>query len=126
MFYQPGMNQPSQQFAPSQQYNQTQQSFDYNSYNSNQQAQHFTPQPQQQQQQPQPQQRVEEKAPTPVPKGPIPAEHQIIATVFDTLLNKCLNSTNVSTVKRKLEDVAKKLELLYDKLRDSTVCFKNY
>lgn len=62
-----------------------------------------------------------EKPATPVPKAPIPAEHQIISTVLDSLLGKCLNSTNVPTVKRKLEDVGKKLELLYDKLRDSSV-----
>lgn len=59
--------------------------------------------------------------PAPVEKGPIPAENQIIQQVFDTLLNKCLSSTTVPTTKRKLEDVSKKLEVLYDKLRDSTV-----
>lgn len=62
-----------------------------------------------------------EKPATPVPKAPIPAENQIIATVFDTLLSKCHSSTNVPMVKRKLDDVGKKLELLYDKLRDSSV-----
>ena len=58
-----------------------------------------------------------------VEKGPIPAEHQVIKTVFDTLLNKCLNSTTAPTTKRKLEDVLRKQEILYDKLRDSTVSF---
>ena len=86
------------------------------------QQQLYMPQQQPQQQAPQPVQRVEpEKPATPVPKAPIPAEHQIIATVFDTLLSKCHNSTNIPTVKRKLDDVGKKLEILYDKLRDSTV-----
>jgi protein transport protein SEC31 len=60
--------------------------------------------------------------PTIVEKGPIPNEHQIIQTVFDTLLNKCLMANNTPVYKRKLEDVGKKLEVLYDKLRSSTVC----
>jgi protein transport protein SEC31 len=58
-----------------------------------------------------------------VEKGPIPSEHQIVQTVFDTLLNKCLMASNSPTNKRKLEDVGKKLEILYDKLRSSTVSF---
>ena len=77
-------------------------------------------------QQPAPIQRAPEpeKPATPVPKAPIPAEHQIISSVLDSLLTKCHNSTNVPTVKRKLDDVGKKLELLYDKLRDSSVIIK--
>ena len=58
-------------------------------------------------------------------KGPVPAEHQVIQKVFDSLLQKCLTTTNVPTAKRKLEDVGKKLEVLYDKLRDSTVNLKD-
>ena len=58
-----------------------------------------------------------------VEKAPIPAEHQAIKSVFDTLLNKCIDSTSAPVVKRKLEDVSKKLDVLYDKLRDSTVNF---
>ena len=74
------------------------------------------------QQQPQVQQPVQPPVQEkPVEKGPIPAEHQELQTVFDTLLNKCVTASNVPTTKRKLEDVAKKLEVLYDKLRDSTV-----
>ena len=56
-----------------------------------------------------------------VEKGPIPAENQVIKTVLDSLLNKCLNATTAPTTKRKLEDVLKKQEILYDKLRDSSV-----
>ena len=59
--------------------------------------------------------------PAAVEKAPIPAEHQVIKSVFDTLLNKCIDSTSAPVVKRKLEDVSKKLDVLYDKLRDSTV-----
>lgn len=61
--------------------------------------------------------------PEPVAKGPIPAEHQLIKSTFDTLLDKCLQSTNAPVVRRKLDDVGKKLEVLYDKLRDSSVRF---
>ncbi|CAF0785032.1 unnamed protein product [Brachionus calyciflorus] len=79
-------------------------------------------QPQQVQQQPPVQQLVQPQQPEkPVGKGPIPTEHQELQNVFDSLLNKCLSATNVPTTKRKLEDVAKKLEVLYDKLRDSTL-----
>ena len=54
-------------------------------------------------------------------KQPIPGEYQNIQIIFDDLLKRCLDLTNAPTQKRKLEDVAKKLELLYDKLRDRTV-----
>jgi hypothetical protein len=54
-------------------------------------------------------------------KLPIPVEHQMIKSVFDNLLNKCIEATNAPVVKRKLDDVGKKLDILYDKLRESTV-----
>ena len=88
-----------------------------------QSTQNFQPQPTQNFQ-PQVQQRPASVVPEPEPvkvKGPIPAENQIIKTTFDTLLSKCLQSTNAPIVRRKLDDVGKKLEVLYDKLRDSTV-----
>jgi protein transport protein SEC31 len=72
---------------------------------------------QQAQQQPQPQPQAQQA----IEKGPIPAEHQILKTVFDALLTKCLSANNQPTVKRKLDDVSKKLDVLYDKLRDNTV-----
>ena len=62
--------------------------------------------------------------PAPVEKGPIPAENQVIKTVFDTLLSKCLSATTQPTIKRKLEDVQRKQEILYDKLRESSVRLK--
>ena len=54
-----------------------------------------------------------------VEKGPIAVENQIIQSVFDGLLHKCISLTNAPTAKRKLEDVSKKLDVLYDKLRTS-------
>ena len=59
--------------------------------------------------------------PVVVEKGPIPAEHQVIKNVLDSLLNNCMNATQQPVVRRKLEDVAKKLEVLYDKLRESSL-----
>ena len=54
-------------------------------------------------------------------KGPIPSEYQNIKNTFDTLLKKCISVTNAPVARRKLEDAGKKLEVLYDKLRDSSV-----
>ena len=109
-----GFNQPIPQ-APQQQLQQQQ--IDSQKYNYSQSAP-FNPQQQQAQVQAPPKQP---EKPVVVEKGPVPVEHQVIKTVFDTLLNKCLSATTVLTTKRKLEDVQKKQELLYDKLRDSTV-----
>ena len=89
-------------------------------------TQTFNPSPsfpqQQQQNMMMPPVKLAEK-PVPVEKGPIPAENQVIKTVFDTLINKCMNATTQPITKRKLEDVLKKQEILYDKLRESTVSF---
>jgi len=89
-------------------------------------TQTFNPSPsfpqQQQQNMTMPPVKIAEK-PVPVEKGPIPAENQVIKTVFDTLVNKCMNATTQPITKRKLEDVLKKQEILYDKLRESTVSF---
>jgi protein transport protein SEC31 len=113
-YYQPNQSNFSQQAPiPPQQ-------FDYSSQPKQtfnpvgQQRIQPSPLPQQQQQQ----QPIEQK---PIEKSPIPPEHQIIQNVFDLLLNKCLSASNVPAVRRKLDDVAKKLEVLYDKLRDSSV-----
>jgi len=56
-----------------------------------------------------------------VEKGPIPSEYQNIKDTFDTLLKKCVSATSAPVARRKLEDAGKKLEILYDKLRDSSV-----
>lgn len=63
--------------------------------------------------------------PKPVAKGPIPSEHQILQDVFDGLKNKCAAASNHPQIKRKLTDVGKKLELLYDKLREEAVSNKH-
>ncbi len=72
------------------------------------------------------------KAPTPPPppppvvKGPIPSEHQIIPDTFDLLVSRCQQATQQLPLKRKLDDVKKKLEVLYDKLRENQVNFFSY
>nr|QYV43135.1 component of the coat protein complex II [Colaphellus bowringi] len=54
----------------------------------------------------------------PVEKAPIPEEHIHMKTVFDELRNRCSCSASNPQIKRKLEDVGRKLELLYDALRE--------
>ncbi|CAH1223126.1 unnamed protein product [Diabrotica balteata] len=56
--------------------------------------------------------------PQPIQKAPIPEEHLHMKTVFDELKNQCSCAANNPQTKRKLEDVGRKLELLYDALRD--------
>uniref|UniRef100_A0A6B2EKZ1 Protein transport protein Sec31A n=1 Tax=Phlebotomus kandelakii TaxID=1109342 RepID=A0A6B2EKZ1_9DIPT len=61
------------------------------------------------------------KAPTPEPpkpKAPIPEEHIYMQTVLNELRNQCINAASNPQVKRKLEDVARRLESLYDLLRE--------
>ncbi|CAF4758822.1 unnamed protein product, partial [Rotaria sp. Silwood2] len=57
--------------------------------------------------------------PTPVVKGPLPSEHQIIQDTFDLLVNRCQQATQLLPLKRKLDEVKKKLDVLYDKLREN-------
>lgn len=64
-----------------------------------------------------PQQRAQEPPP-PVMKGPIPSEHLVLQETFNGLAEKCKNTANNPHTKRKLDDVSKRLEALYDKLRD--------
>lgn len=115
-YQQPGMDQSYQQ-----------QQMGYNPIDLNRQQQQpptpsFHSQQQQNNMAPAATQQAPPQPPAPVEKGPIPAEHQILKSVFDTLLNNCLNANNQPTLKRKLDDVTKKLEVLYDKLRESSVC----
>ncbi|KAL3876454.1 hypothetical protein ACJMK2_034299 [Sinanodonta woodiana] len=56
-----------------------------------------------------------------VEKGPIPAEHQILKDIFDHLVHNCLAKAQNVQAKRKLEDVNKKLEILYDRLRNNSL-----
>ncbi|CAF1538776.1 unnamed protein product, partial [Didymodactylos carnosus] len=60
--------------------------------------------------------------PTPVVKPPLSSDHQKIQDVFDALVQLCHQATQQQPLKRKLEDVNKKLEILYDKLRENNVC----
>jgi hypothetical protein len=136
-FYQPTMPSQPSQMMPTMGYQQQQQqpNFYQNQPQLMQQQQQPTqfyqanqfqqPQLQQQQQQQMPpvnQQVLREPTPVlPVEKGPLPSEHQIIQDTFDSLLKSCLYNSNMPIVKRKLDDVAKKLDILYDKLRDTTV-----
>ncbi|KAL0871531.1 hypothetical protein ABMA27_005244 [Loxostege sticticalis] len=55
--------------------------------------------------------------PPPV-KQPIPEQYMGMVNVFDSLRNECYNRANNPQMKRKLEDVQKRLETLYDMLRE--------
>lgn len=57
--------------------------------------------------------------PKPVEKGPIPTEHQVLQGIFDKLVKSCAQVAPNAQMKRKLEDVSRKLEILYDKLREN-------
>merc|ERR1719367_2604082 len=72
------------------------------------------------QQQPQQQHQQPPKAAPPAPKEilPIPPEHLDLQTTFDGLRLKCMSAASHPQTRRKLEDVGKKLEILYDKLRE--------
>ncbi|XP_061439167.1 protein transport protein Sec31A isoform X15 [Rhineura floridana] len=54
-------------------------------------------------------------------KKPIPEEHLILKTTFEALIQRCLSSATDPQTKRKLDDANKRLEFLYDKLRDQTL-----
>ncbi|XP_064595245.1 protein transport protein Sec31A-like isoform X2 [Liolophura sinensis] len=71
--------------------------------------------------QPAPQPAKPVEPPKPVEKGPIPQEHVVLKEIFDGLVNGCMNSATNAQVKRKLEDVIRKLEILYDRLRESSL-----
>ncbi|XP_056627317.1 protein transport protein Sec31A [Triplophysa dalaica] len=51
----------------------------------------------------------------------IPAEHVILKNTFSSLVQRCQLSATDAQTKRKLEDACKRLENLYDKLRDQTL-----
>lgn len=56
-----------------------------------------------------------------ITKKPIPDEHLILKTTFEDLIQRCLSSATDPQTKRKLDDASKRLECLYDKLRDQTL-----
>ena len=59
--------------------------------------------------------------PAPVVKKSIPAEYQMLHDTFADALTRCQGATKNPVMKRKLDDVGKKLEILADKLRESSV-----
>ncbi|XP_028828776.1 protein transport protein Sec31A isoform X2 [Denticeps clupeoides] len=56
-----------------------------------------------------------------ITKKPIPEEHLILKTTFEGLIQKCLAAAADPQTKRKLDDATKRLEFLYDKLRDQSL-----
>jgi len=80
----------------------------------------FQPAQQQQQQQPAqaPPANNQQQTPEPAqPPAPIPAEHQVIQDVMESLRSKCQQASSHPQIRRKLEDVSAKLDILYNKLR---------
>ncbi|XP_065286810.1 protein transport protein Sec31A isoform X2 [Dermacentor albipictus] len=59
--------------------------------------------------------------PPPKEKGPIPKENQILQEVFEELRLNCAHAAVNPQIKRKLDDVARKLENMYDRLREDTI-----
>ncbi|XP_075885802.1 protein transport protein Sec31A isoform X4 [Nelusetta ayraudi] len=56
-----------------------------------------------------------------ITKKPIPDEHLVLKTTFEALIQKCLAVATDPQTKRKLDDANKRLEALYDKLREQTL-----
>uniref|UniRef100_A0A6Q2YAD0 Protein transport protein Sec31A n=1 Tax=Esox lucius TaxID=8010 RepID=A0A6Q2YAD0_ESOLU len=56
-----------------------------------------------------------------ITKKPIPAEHLVLKNTFEGLIQKCLAAATDPQTKRKLDDAHKRLEALYDKLREQTL-----
>ncbi|XP_057675041.1 protein transport protein Sec31A [Corythoichthys intestinalis] len=56
-----------------------------------------------------------------ITKKPIPEEHLILKTTFEGLVQKCLAVATDPQTRRKLDDANKRLEALYDKLREETL-----
>lgn len=56
-----------------------------------------------------------------ITKKPIPDEHLVLKTTFEGLIQKCLAVATDPQTKRKLDDANKRMEALYDKLREETL-----
>ncbi|KAM6902821.1 protein transport protein Sec31A [Xenentodon cancila] len=54
-------------------------------------------------------------------KKPIPDEHLILKSTFEGLIQKCLAVATDPQTKRKLDEANKRLDALYDKLREQTL-----
>lgn len=57
----------------------------------------------------------------PKPKAEIPQEHAVIARVLNALKDQCVNVAGNPQLRRKLEDAGRKLETLFDLLREHKV-----
>uniref|UniRef100_L7M955 Protein transport protein Sec31A n=1 Tax=Rhipicephalus pulchellus TaxID=72859 RepID=L7M955_RHIPC len=57
----------------------------------------------------------------PKEKSPIPKENQVLQDVFEELRLNCAQAAVNPQIKRKLDDVARKLENLYDRLRENAL-----
>ncbi|KAM6951508.1 protein transport protein Sec31A [Aplochiton taeniatus] len=51
----------------------------------------------------------------------IPAEHMVLKSTFDSLVQRCQLAAGDPQTKRKLDDASKRLGYLYDKLREQTL-----
>ena len=60
-------------------------------------------------------------APAPIIKKPIPAECQMLHDTFADALARCQGATKNPVMKKKLDDVGKKMEILAEKLREGGV-----
>ncbi|XP_067894299.1 protein transport protein Sec31A isoform X3 [Heterodontus francisci] len=56
-----------------------------------------------------------------VVKKPIPEEHAILKITFEGLIQRCMTAATDPQTKRKLDDANKRLESLYDKLREQVL-----
>ncbi|GCC29731.1 hypothetical protein chiPu_0008173 [Chiloscyllium punctatum] len=56
-----------------------------------------------------------------IAKKPIPEEHAILKIIFEGLIQRCMTAATDPQTKRKLDDANKRLESLYDKLRDQVL-----
>ena len=72
------------------------------------------------QQQPPPQQQQPAPPPEPKPKAPIPDDLQPIHRAFEAVLERC-RKVSAATTRRRVEDVEKRLEVLWDRLRERSV-----
>lgn len=78
-------------------------------------------QPQQQPQEIAPPAPVQQLPPEPVQKCPIPEQHEILQTTFDALRSICSEKAYSNQMRRKMDEVGRKLEVLYDKLRSDSL-----
>uniref|UniRef100_A0A8C5MEL5 Protein transport protein Sec31A n=1 Tax=Leptobrachium leishanense TaxID=445787 RepID=A0A8C5MEL5_9ANUR len=56
-----------------------------------------------------------------ITKNPIPDEHLVLKSTFEALIQRCLSSAIDQQTKRKLDEANKRLESLYDKLREKNL-----